>query len=77
MALQPGQPDFGVISRGFSDLSDQFRLCGNLPAVDHGARLLELLGELRTIVTETREAVQRLEERVGHMETRLDTRSVV
>lgn len=71
MALQP---DFNAIARGISDLSDQVRLCANLPAVDHGARLFELLEELRTIVIDTREAVRRLEERVGPIETRLDTR---
>ncbi|PFH57990.1 hypothetical protein XA68_14314 [Ophiocordyceps unilateralis] len=39
----PRQPNFDTISDSFGALSQQFALCGNLPAVDSGARIHETL----------------------------------
>ncbi|KAF4592180.1 hypothetical protein GQ602_002479 [Ophiocordyceps camponoti-floridani] len=39
----PPQPNFETISDSFDALSQQFALCGNLPAVDGGARLVHMV----------------------------------
>lgn len=68
------QPNFENISEKFHALSTQFALCGNLPAIDKGARLESstgaMLAELKTLITRQFEAV---EKRFDSVEKRLDT----
>ncbi|KAI3317105.1 hypothetical protein HD806DRAFT_541610 [Xylariaceae sp. AK1471] len=55
------QPDFAMIARGFTTLGEQIGLCANLPTVNEGQRLLQLLERME-------EQVERIHTRLGTME---------
>ena len=62
------QPDFGVVSRGCKDLSEQRTLCGNLPVVNHGAESpLDILKETLAIARRILEALHRMEDELDQM----------
>lgn len=70
------QPDFGVISRGFGDLGSQFELCMNLTAIDQGARLVEMIAELRVLALAIQQAVGELGQQLRRIELRMETGSM-
>lgn len=60
----PPQPDFGHAADSLRSVADHLELCGNLPSVDSGARLLEMMQTLLDRFT-------RLERKVDAMDRKL------
>lgn len=65
MASVPTGPDFDAISSALSTISANVSLIPNLPAVDHGAVVLQrlelLMTEVQTVKREQREGFARFE----------------
>jgi len=74
------QPDFTAITEGFRLLAKQFDLCRNIPAIDQGAHLLQLLQALNESVTRLQAEIAALRAdvnvRLDAVNVRLDTRLV-
>ncbi|EQK97855.1 hypothetical protein OCS_06432 [Ophiocordyceps sinensis CO18] len=67
-----GQPDFGSISGSFDTLSRQFALCGNLPAVDGGARLADRMDRMEGLLQQMSRTLQRVDEGLVGLTRRMD-----
>ncbi|KAM4060277.1 hypothetical protein HRG_002129 [Hirsutella rhossiliensis] len=73
----PRQPDFETISGSFDALSEQFALCGNLPAVDGGARLQETLQAVLQQLATLNRKVDGLDRKVDDLDRKLDRKITV
>ncbi|KJZ68835.1 hypothetical protein HIM_11775 [Hirsutella minnesotensis 3608] len=64
MALE--QPDFGRVARSFRTAADDFERCGNLPAVDGGARLMLTMEAMMERLTALEQTMNRRFDQVDH-----------
>ncbi|KJZ69008.1 hypothetical protein HIM_11597 [Hirsutella minnesotensis 3608] len=66
------QPNFGMISGSFDALSQQFALCGNLPAVDSGTRLVERMDAVLEQLTLLNRKVDGLDRKVDRLDRKVN-----
>ncbi|KJZ70040.1 hypothetical protein HIM_10573 [Hirsutella minnesotensis 3608] len=53
------QPDFSQVAQSFRDAADHFERCGNLPAVDGGARLMQAMETVMERLTALEQTMRR------------------
>ncbi|KAF4585672.1 hypothetical protein GQ602_004977 [Ophiocordyceps camponoti-floridani] len=63
------QPDFGQVAHSFRHAADHLERCGNLPAVDGGARLMQAM---ETIMERLTTLEQTMNRRFDQVERRVD-----
>ncbi|KAI2466464.1 hypothetical protein F4781DRAFT_405609 [Annulohypoxylon bovei var. microspora] len=73
------QPNFAAMAQNMANLSEEFSLCRNLPAIDQGQQILAALqgiqadiGTIKADVTTLKEDVTTLKRDVAIINTRLD-----